>query len=90
MAANGFQTPLFPAVPLLQGHLRHARQVWREAQAALTRTATRNKGLADRHQTPAPDYQPSERVWLSSLDLPLQTESQKLVTRYIGSYQIDR
>ena len=56
------------AVPSVKGHLRHARQVWHEAQSALTRTAARNQRLADRHRTPAPDYQPGQRVWLSSLE----------------------
>ena len=59
----GFQPPLFPvqetevAVPSVQEHLRRIRRVWREAREALTRTAARNRQLADHHCTPAPDYQ---------------------------------
>ena len=59
----GFQPPLFPvqetvvAVPSVQEHLRRIRRVWREAREALTRTAARNRQMADRHRTPAPDYQ---------------------------------
>ena len=96
MTSNGFQPPLFPsqeadsAVPSMQGHLRRAHQVWWEARAALSRTAARNKRLADLHRTPAPDYQPRQKVWLSSWDLPLQTESKKMAPRYIGLYVIDR
>lgn len=88
--AMGFQPPLFPAaeddlsVPSVQAHLRRCRRVWRDARAALLRTADRNRRIADRHRTPAPVYQPGQEVWLSSRDLPLQTSSKKL-TRYFQS-----
>ena len=48
MVSMGFQPPLFPvqeeevAVPSVQDHLRRARRVWREARAALARTAARS------------------------------------------------
>ena len=95
MSSNGFQPPLFPAqeadmaVPSVQGHLRRACPVWHEGRSALTRSAARNQRLADRHSTPAPDYKPDQRVWLSSRDLP-QTEYWKLSPRYIGPYEIER
>uniref|UniRef100_A0A8C5FL38 Gypsy retrotransposon integrase-like protein 1 n=1 Tax=Gadus morhua TaxID=8049 RepID=A0A8C5FL38_GADMO len=90
----GFQPPLFPvqetvvAVPSVQEHLRRIRRVWREAREALTRMAARNRQMADRHRTPAPDYQMGQSVWLSSRDLPLQTECKKLTPKYIGPYVI--
>ncbi|XP_064197194.1 uncharacterized protein LOC135257909 [Anguilla rostrata] len=55
------------------------------------RTPTlRNQRLADRHRTPAPDYQPGQEVWLSTRDIPLQVESKKLQPCYIGPFKIAR
>uniref|UniRef100_A0AAQ4Q2C6 Integrase catalytic domain-containing protein n=1 Tax=Gasterosteus aculeatus aculeatus TaxID=481459 RepID=A0AAQ4Q2C6_GASAC len=85
---NSLETEV--AVPSVQEHLRRARRVWREAGAALRRTAARNQRLADRHRSPAPPYQPGQKVWLSSRDIPLQTVSKKLDARYIGPFEIER
>lgn len=96
MICLGYQPPLFPeqeedvAVPSVQAHLRRCRSVWRTARAALLRTATRNQEMADRHRRRAPSYQPGQKVWLSSRDLPIQVESRKLAPKYVGPFVIDR
>ena len=96
MINTGYQPPLFPsqesdaAVPSVHAQFRRVRRVWRETRAALGRTAERNRRLADRHRVPSPDYQVGQQVWLSSRDLPLQTDSRKLSPRYVGPYPVDK
>ncbi|XP_077357375.1 uncharacterized protein LOC144004220 isoform X1 [Festucalex cinctus] len=75
-------------LPSVQMHLRRAHRVWRETRAALSRTAARNRAIADRRRRPAPTYAPGDKVWLSTRNLRLAGGAKKLGQRYVGPYEI--
>ncbi len=73
----GYQPPLFPtqedeiAMPSVQAHLYRCHKVWKDAHSTLVRSTAHNQRIADSHQTPAPNYQPGQEVWLSSKKYPI-------------------
>uniref|UniRef100_A0A3P9JJ12 Gypsy retrotransposon integrase-like protein 1 n=1 Tax=Oryzias latipes TaxID=8090 RepID=A0A3P9JJ12_ORYLA len=77
-ASLSYSPPLFPtqeldlAVPSVQLHLQRCQDVWHQARAALLRTKESNCQIANRHRVVSPSYQPGQRVWLSSKNIPPQ------------------
>uniref|UniRef100_A0AAY5K731 Gypsy retrotransposon integrase-like protein 1 n=1 Tax=Esox lucius TaxID=8010 RepID=A0AAY5K731_ESOLU len=94
-ASLGYQPPLFPsqekdlAVPSVQDNLCRCRKVWEDSREAFLQTTERNKKVADRHRVAAPLYQPGQRVWLSSSNIPLRTETRKLSPWFLGPFEIE-
>uniref|UniRef100_A0A3B3HRH7 Integrase catalytic domain-containing protein n=1 Tax=Oryzias latipes TaxID=8090 RepID=A0A3B3HRH7_ORYLA len=92
----GYLPPLFPSheldltVPSVQEHLQRCQHIWRQTQAALLRSKENNCRTANRHRVASPAYQPGQRVWLSSKNIPIQATSRKLAPRFIGPFTIDR
>uniref|UniRef100_A0A8C6KJR4 Gypsy retrotransposon integrase-like protein 1 n=1 Tax=Nothobranchius furzeri TaxID=105023 RepID=A0A8C6KJR4_NOTFU len=90
----GYQPPLFPAdekdisVTSVHHHVRRCRRVWSVATSALNRTLEQNRKYADRRRAPAPVYVPGQKVWLSSLHVPLKSVSRKLSPRFLGPYEV--
>uniref|UniRef100_A0A3P9JP29 Integrase catalytic domain-containing protein n=1 Tax=Oryzias latipes TaxID=8090 RepID=A0A3P9JP29_ORYLA len=95
-ASLGYLPPLFPSqeldlsVPSVQEHLRRCQRIWHQAKAALLRTSENYCRAANRHRVDGPTYQPGQKVWLSSKNIPIQATSRKLAPRFIGPYTIDR
>uniref|UniRef100_A0A3B3H6Q5 Gypsy retrotransposon integrase-like protein 1 n=1 Tax=Oryzias latipes TaxID=8090 RepID=A0A3B3H6Q5_ORYLA len=95
-AALGYSPPLFPsqeldlAVPSVQHHLQRCQRIWTQTKAALLRTKESNCQIANRRRVVGPNYQPGQRVWLSTRNIPIQASSKKLAPRYIGPYVIDK
>uniref|UniRef100_A0A8C7WRV6 Integrase catalytic domain-containing protein n=1 Tax=Oryzias sinensis TaxID=183150 RepID=A0A8C7WRV6_9TELE len=95
-AALGYPPPLFPsheldlAVPSVQDHLKRCQDIWHLTRAALLRTKESNCRTANRRRVVGPTYQPGQRVWLSSRNIPIHATSRKLAPRYIGPYTIEK
>ncbi|XP_023806516.1 uncharacterized protein LOC111946731 [Oryzias latipes] len=87
---QGNRPELDLAVPSIQLHLQRCQEIWLQTKAALVRTAENNRQIANRHRGVSPEYQPGQRVWLSSRNVPLQASSRKLSPKFIGPYTIDR
>ena len=92
----GYQPPLFSetekevTVPSAHAMVRRCHRIWAAARRALLRSADRMKKAADWRRRPVPAYQPGQKVWLSTRDLPLHVISRKLAPRFVGPFPVSK
>ncbi|KAK3509828.1 hypothetical protein QTP70_012502 [Hemibagrus guttatus] len=92
----GYTPSLFPeqevetAVPSAQQFVKRCRQTWKRARLKLLKTSQQYQHQANRRHRSAPTLRPGQRVWLSTKNIPLRTESRKLSQRFIGPFKISR
>ncbi|KAI3354996.1 hypothetical protein L3Q82_004791 [Scortum barcoo] len=77
-------------VPSAHALVRRSHKIWEAARDMLQKGQARMKAAADRGRRPAPAYQPGQKVWLSTKDLPLHVHSRKLAPRFVGPFPISK
>lgn len=92
----GYQPPLFTSqdsdsnVPSAQSFISRCKRTWRRVRSALCRAGRRMSVAANRRRIKSPRYTCGQRVWLSTSNLPLRSESRKLSNRFIGPFRITK
>ncbi|KAK3521387.1 hypothetical protein QTP70_004123 [Hemibagrus guttatus] len=92
----GYQPPLFPwdgkplDVPAVDYWFRESERVWDSAHLQLQRALRRRRMTADLRCSQASNYQPGQKVWLSTRDIRMRLPCRKLSPRFIGPFPIIR
>ncbi|KAL0159335.1 hypothetical protein M9458_043060, partial [Cirrhinus mrigala] len=90
----GFQPPIFEhqepevEVPSAQQLVRRCRRLWNHARAAIQKTNRRYIVQHRRRHPPGRLFHVGDRVYLSTKNINLKTDSRKLTPRYIGPFKI--
>ena len=66
------------------------RMAQEEAKAALTKAKDDMARYYDCGRTPAPKYQPGDRVYLNTSDITMTWPSRKLSHRHLGPFLVER
>uniref|UniRef100_A0A8C2B1F0 Gypsy retrotransposon integrase-like protein 1 n=1 Tax=Cyprinus carpio TaxID=7962 RepID=A0A8C2B1F0_CYPCA len=90
----GYQPPLFSSqetdsyCPSVQTFISRCKRTWKRVRSALCRSKRRMCVAANRSRVKSPRYVAGQKVWLSTSNLPLQSDSRKLAPRFIGPFRI--
>uniref|UniRef100_A0A3B1JYM9 Gypsy retrotransposon integrase-like protein 1 n=1 Tax=Astyanax mexicanus TaxID=7994 RepID=A0A3B1JYM9_ASTMX len=90
----GYQPPLAPwtasstEIPAVDDWMKRSEQVWEETHQQISEVLRKYKEQSDRHRGTTPQYQPGDRVWLSTRDLRFEGACRKLLPKYIGPFKV--
>ncbi|KAL0157922.1 hypothetical protein M9458_045998, partial [Cirrhinus mrigala] len=90
----GFQPPVFEhqepevEVPSAQQLVRRCRRLWNHARTAIQKANTRYTTQHRRRHPPGRLFHVGDRVYLSTRNINLKTDSRKLTARFIGPFKI--
>ncbi|KAI2646193.1 Transposon Tf2-8 polyprotein [Labeo rohita] len=90
----GFQPPVFEhqepevEVPSAQQLVRRCRRLWNHAGTAIQKANTRYTTQHRRRHPPGRLFHVGDRVYLSTRNINLKTDSRKLTARFIGPFKI--
>ncbi|RXN11696.1 U4 U6 small nuclear ribonucleo Prp3 [Labeo rohita] len=90
----GYQPPVFEhqepevQVPSAQELVRRCRRLWNHARTAIRKANTRYTTQHRRWHPPGRLFHVGDRVYLSTRNINLKTDSKKLTARFIGPFKI--
>ncbi|KAI2646957.1 Transposon Tf2-9 polyprotein [Labeo rohita] len=90
----GYQPPVFEhqepevEVPSAQQLVRQCRRLWNHARIAIQKANTRYTTQHRRRHPPGRLFHVGDRVYLSTRNINLKTDSKKLTARFIGPFKI--